>query len=176
MTLVRAAAVWLGSPAKELDVTTLEDNDPPLDLARETSETQGASSNRAFRIRRLLRYTGVNLASVSLDYAIFLFLTNSYGIPITASIVAYAIALALNYDLSKRFVFGTHGSHKSEKRLFTEFMATGVLGLVLTAVATAIGIHAFGLSPTIAKTVAVLICFVTLYIIRSRLVFTPRIE
>lgn len=161
-------------------MTTLEDNDPPLELARETSETQGktqgGSSDRAFRIRRLLRYTGVNLASVSLDYAIFLFLTNTYGIPITASIIAYAIALALNYDLSKRFVFGTHGSHKSEKRLFTEFMATGVLGLVLTAVATAIGIHAFGFSPTIAKTVAVLICFVTLYIIRSRLVFTPRIE
>jgi len=73
-------------------------------------------------------------------------------------------------------VFGADGSHKSEKRLFTEFLITGLLGLVLTAVATAIGIHTFGFSPVLAKTIAVLICFVVLYMIRSRLVFTPRIE
>jgi putative flippase GtrA len=157
-------------------VTTLEDNTSSLDLAGEPAAAPPVPNDRSRRIRRLLRYTGVNLASVSLDYAIFLFLTHTYEIPVTASIIAYACALALNYDLSKRYVFGADGSHKSEKRLFTEFMATGVLGLVLTAVATAIGIHAFGFSPTIAKTVAVLICFVTLYIIRSRLVFTPRIE
>lgn len=155
-------------------MTMLEDNTPPLDIVP-ALPTERAQSDRAYRIRRLLRYTGVNIASVTLDYGIFLSLTHAYDIPIIASIIAYAIALSLNYDLSKRFVFGTDGSHKSEKRLFTEFLATGFLGLVLTAVATGIGIHTFGLSPTIAKTVAVLICFVTLYIIRSRLVFT-RIE
>jgi putative flippase GtrA len=156
-------------------VTTLEDNDPPLDLTNETAAARPAASGRIRRIRRLLRYTGVNIASVSVDYGIFLSLTHAYDIPVIASIIAYAIALVLNYDLSKRFVFGTDGNHKSEKRLFTEFLATGFLGLVLTAIATAIGIHAFGFSPMLAKTVAVLICFVTLYIIRSRLVFT-RIE
>jgi len=156
-------------------VTILEDNDPPLDLAGESLAPPRSASDRAYRIRRLLRYTGVNIASVSIDYAIFLFLTHTYDIPVTASIIAYAIALVFNYDLSKRFVFGSDGSHKSQRRLFVEFLATGLLGLVLTAVATAIGIHAFGFSPMLAKTIAVLICFVTLYIIRSRLVFT-RIE
>jgi putative flippase GtrA len=161
--------------AKELDVTSLEDNDPALDLARESTLPSRFRGDRLSRIRRLLRYTGVNLASVSVDYGIFLALTHAYDIPVIASIIAYGVALILNYDLSKRFVFGSGGSHKSEKRLFTEFMATGLLGLVLTAVATAIGVHGFGFSPMLAKTIAVLICFVTLYIIRSRLVFT-RVE
>lgn len=135
-----------------------------------------AADARLSRIRRLLRYTGVNLVTVTLDYAIFLTLTHLYDIPITASIIAYSFALALNYDLSKRFVFGSDGSHKSEKRLFMEFLVTGLLGLVLTAVATGVGIHVFAFSPALAKTIAVLICFVALYIIRSRLVFTPRVE
>jgi putative flippase GtrA len=161
-------------------VTTLDNGTPTIDSPPESAtaaknETP-AISGRAYRVRRLLRYTGVNLVTVTLDYAVFLSLTRLYDIPVVASIIAYAIALTLNYDLSKRFVFGADGSHKSEKRLFTEFLITGLLGLVLTAVATAIGIHTFGFSPVLAKTIAVLICFVVLYMIRSRLVFTPRIE
>jgi putative flippase GtrA len=136
----------------------------------------GDASGRLSRLRRLLRYTGVNLVTVTLDYGIFLSLTHVYNIPITASIVAYSFALVLNYDLSRRFVFGSDGSHKSEQRLAFEFLITGLLGLVLTAVATAVGIHAFGFAPVWAKTIAVLICFVTLYVIRSKLVFTPRVE
>ncbi len=152
-------------------MTTLENGPSTIAPALEATPV----NTRSYRFRRLLRYTGVNLVSVTLDYAIFLTLTHLYDIPVFASIIAYAIALTLNYDLSKRFVFGTDGSHKSEKRLFTEFLVTGLLGLVLTAVATAIGIHTFGFSPALSKTIAVLICFVVLYMIRSRLVFT-RIE
>ncbi len=66
-------------------------------------------------MRRFLRYTGVNLVTVTLDYAIFLGITHLYDTPTRASIVAYIAALVLNYDLSKRFVFGTDGSHKSER-------------------------------------------------------------
>lgn len=128
------------------------------------------------RVRRFLRYTGVNLVTVTVDYAIFLGITHHYDTPTRASIVAYLVALVLNYWLSKRFVFGTDGSHKSEHRLFIEFVVTGLLGLVLTAVVTGIGVHALAWSPAKAKTVAVLICFVVLYAIRSRLVFTPRVE
>ena len=137
-------------------------------------ETSGPTAFRR-RVIRLLRYTGVNIVSVTVDYSIFLGLTQLYDMPVVASIIAYAIALALNFDLSKRFVFGTDGNQKTQKRLFTEFLATGLLGLVLTAVVTAIGVHSFGFSPLLSKTIAVLVCFVVLYIIRSRLVFT-RIE
>jgi len=150
-------------------VTTMTDT-PPM-VSRANAPTGGLA-----RVRRLLRYTGVNLVTVTLDYAIFLSITHVYDIPVMASIVAYSFALVLNYDLSRRFVFGSDGSHKSEQRLAFEFLSTGLLGLVLTAVATGLGVHVFGFRPAWAKTIAVLICFVALYIIRSRLVFTPRVE
>ena len=127
---------------------------------------------RSDRIRRLLRYTGVNLASLAIDYAVFLSLTRAFAIPVIASMAGYAVAFAFNYKLSRRFVFAGHGAHKSERRLFTEFMASGVFGLVLTAAVTGAGVYLLGLSPAIAKTAAVLLSFVSLYFIRSRLVFT----
>lgn len=147
----------------------------------ETSPSEGSASRpdgpvpesgRARRIRRLLRYTGVNLVSLLIDYGIFLLIISSLGVPVTASAVSFAVAFAVNYRLSRRFVFGTDGAHKGETRLFAEFMATGLLGIVLTAVVTAAGIHGAGASPVVSKTAAMLICFVTLYLIRSRMVFT----
>lgn len=140
--------------------------------AHRNSEPQ-ARSDLSARIRRLLRYTGVNLVSLGLDYGIFLPLTDATGLPVLSSVVGYVVALILNYRLSRRYVFGSDGSHKGEKRLFSQFLATAVLGVVLTASVTGLGVYWFGYSPAIAKTIAVLICFVVLYIVRSRLVFTP---
>ena len=144
------------------------------DVTGETAHSEPPSGPaRSARLRRLLRYTGVNLASLVLDYAIFLPLTHATDLPVLSSIVAYIAALVLNYRLSRLYVFGTDGGHKGEKRLFAQFLATAVLGLVLTATVTGLGIYRFELTPAIAKTIAVLICFVVLYIVRSRLVFTP---
>lgn len=133
-----------------------------------------SAAPRAERIRRLLRYTGVNLVTVTVDYAIFLGLMHVYDAPTRASIVAYAVALMLNYALSKRYVFAAVLSHKSDNRLMAEFIATGIFGLVLTAAITGFSVHVLDLAPALAKTAAVLICFLTLYIIRSRLVFTVK--
>lgn len=133
------------------------------------------AASRAYRIRRLVRYTAVNLASLAVDYAVFFFVIFALAAPVLASVAGYAVAFSLNYKLSRLFVFGSDGSHKTEKRLFSEFMATGLLGILLTAAVTGAGVHLVGLSPTIAKTAAVLICFLVLYVVRSRLVFT-RIE
>ena len=129
-------------------------------------------SDRAYRLRRLLRYTGVNLATLGLDYAIFLPLTHATGLPVTASIVAYIVALTANYHLSRLFVFGEDGQHKGARRLLVQFFASGMLGLVLTAAVTGLGVHGLGWSPFLSKTIAVLICFVVLYVVRSRLIFT----
>lgn len=132
-----------------------------------------SARRRAERVRRLLRYTGVNLVSLVVDYAVFLLLMAVLALPVTASVAGYAVAFTVNYKLSRWLVFAGRGAHKSERRLFTEFMATGLLGIALTAAVTAAGVHIFGVAPTIAKAAAMLICFVTLYLVRSRLVFTP---
>ncbi len=125
-------------------------------------------------VRRLLRYTGVNLVTVTLDYAIFLSLTHFFGAPTIASIIGYGCALTINYELSKRYVFLAHLSHKSANRLMAEFLATGIFGLVLTATITGLSVHFLHLSPLLSKTIAVLVCFVALYVIRSRLVFKTK--
>lgn len=153
----------------------MEPEAEPLAAQVPAQPVAGAAGSLS-RVRRFLRYTGVNLVTVTLDYAVFLGITHAYGTPTRASIAAYMVALLLNYWLTKKFVFGTDGSHKSEHRLFIEFVITGLLGLVITAAVTGLGVHYAGFSPTKAKTIAVLICFVVLYAIRSRLVFTPRVE
>ena len=60
----------------------------------EPSEPDARSGRRA-RIRRLLRYTGVNLVSLGLDYGIFLPLTDATDLPVLSSMVAYVVALAI---------------------------------------------------------------------------------
>jgi putative flippase GtrA len=123
------------------------------------------------KIDRLVRYTGVNLASTVVDYTIFLTLTHIFGMPILESAIAYSVAVLVNYTLTKNFVFLGDMSHKSEHRLFMEFVGTGLLGLVITAAVIWLTIHVLALTPLAAKTISMLICFVVLYFVRSRLVF-----
>lgn len=123
------------------------------------------------KIDRLVRYTGVNLASTVVDYTFFLTLTHIFGMPILQSAVAYLVAILVNFTLTKNFVFVGDMSHKSEHRLFMEFVGTGMIGLVLTAAVIWFTIHVMGLTPLAAKTISILICFVVLYFVRSRLVF-----
>jgi len=124
------------------------------------------------KVRRFIRYIGVNLASMAVDYAVFLTLTHLFGLPIIQSIIAYSVALAVNYSLTKKFVFVHDMSHKSEHRVLLEFIGTGMLGLVLTAGVIWVTVHLMTLPPADGKTIAVLICFVVLYVVRSRLVFS----
>jgi putative flippase GtrA len=126
---------------------------------------------KSLKIDRLVRYTGVNLASTVVDYTFFLTLTHIFGMPILQSAVAYLVAILVNFTLTKNFVFVGDMSHKSEHRLFMEFVGTGMIGLVLTAAVIWFTIHVMGLTPLVAKTISILICFVVLYFIRSRLVF-----
>jgi putative flippase GtrA len=91
--------------------------------------------------------------------------------PILESIIAYSVAVLVNYTLTKNFVFLGDMSHKSEHRLFMEFVGTGLLGLVITAAVIWFTIHVLALTPLAAKTISMLICFVVLYFVRSRLVF-----
>ena len=50
----------------------------------------GGGTTRADRVRRLVRYTGVNLASLAVDYAVFFSLTHALAMPVVASMAGYA--------------------------------------------------------------------------------------
>lgn len=123
------------------------------------------------KIREVLLYTGVNLSATILDTTIFLSLTHVFGRPILQSIIAYAIATVVNYTLQRKFVFHRDLFPKPEHRRFLEFVATNIVGLLITATVIWITVHHLGLPPLEGKVISVLICFVSLYYVRTRIVF-----
>jgi putative flippase GtrA len=123
------------------------------------------------KVREVMLYTGVNLSATIVDYIIFLSLTHVFGLPILQSVISYAIATIVNYTLTRKFVFHRDLFPKSEHRRFLEFVATNVVGLLITAVVIWITVHNMGLPPIEGKTISVLICFVSLYYVRTRIVF-----
>lgn len=123
-------------------------------------------------IRHALLYTGVNLSATIVDSIIFLTLTHFFGQPILQSGVAYSIATVVNFLLSRNFVFRHDMSHKSEHRLFMEFAAVAVLGLIITAAVIWLTVHEMHLLPLEGKLISILVCFVSLYYVRTHLVFS----
>ncbi|WP_423415471.1 GtrA family protein [Hyphomicrobium sp. B1] len=123
------------------------------------------------KVREALLYTGVNLSATIIDYIIFLTLTHAFGWPILQSVISYSIATIVNYGLTRTFVFRHGLSPKSEHRRFLEFLATNAVGLLITAVVIWLTVHEWGLKPFLGKTISVLICFVTLYYVRTQIVF-----
>jgi putative flippase GtrA len=119
----------------------------------------------------LLRYLGTNLASTVVDYTLLLTLTHLFGMPVVQSAIGYSAGVIVNYWLTKRYVFIVDTSHKSQHRLFMEFIATGFVGLLITAAVVWLSVHVMKLPAVEGKTAALLICFVVLYFARRHIVF-----
>jgi putative flippase GtrA len=123
------------------------------------------------KVEHLLRYVGANLVSTVVDYVMLLTLTRMFGMPVLQSAFAYTAAIIVNYGLMKRYVFVRDMSHKSEHRLFMEFVGTGFIGLILTAAVVWMTVNVMKLPAVEGKTVAVLLCLVVLYFVRRYIVF-----
>ncbi|MFT3733247.1 MAG: GtrA family protein [Hyphomicrobium sp.] len=123
-------------------------------------------------VRHALLYTSVNLSATIVDTAIFLTLTHIFGLPIVQSVIAYSTATIVNFWLTRNFVFRHDMSHKTEHRLFLEFVAVAVLGLAITAFVIWLTVHEMHLLPIEGKVISILVCFVSLYWVRSRVVFS----
>jgi putative flippase GtrA len=91
--------------------------------------------------------------------------------PALQSAFAYSAAVVVNYGLMKKYVFVGDMSHKSEHRMFVEFVGTGFIGLLLTAAVVWLTVHVMKLPAVEGKTVALLLCFVVLYFVRRHVVF-----
>jgi putative flippase GtrA len=123
------------------------------------------------KIEHLLRYTGTNVISTVVDYTLLLTLTHFFGMPALQSAFAYSAAVVVNYGLMKKYVFVCDMSHKSEHRMFVEFVGTGFIGLLITAAVVWLTVHVMKLPAVEGKTVALLLCFVVLYFVRRHVVF-----
>jgi putative flippase GtrA len=119
---------------------------------------------------QLSRYAVVSALALGLDFAVFLSLNAAIGHPTLSGVAGYACGIALHYQLSRHFVFAASGSGKSAHRRFGEFVASGLVGLMVTAVVMAAA-TGMGVSPIVAKIAAAGASFIGVYVIRRAIVF-----
>jgi putative flippase GtrA len=122
-------------------------------------------------VPQLWRYAGVSVLALALDFAVFFALNGTFGHPTLAGVAGYACGILLHYRLSRRFVFDTAGLGKSGQRMFGEFVASGLIGLAVTAFVIAAATHGFGVPPIVAKALAALASFFAVFVIRRAVVF-----
>jgi putative flippase GtrA len=122
-------------------------------------------------VPQLSRYTIVSALAFALDFAVFLALNATFGRPTLAGVAGYGCGIVLHYFLSRHFVFQATRSKKSVHRLFSEFVASGLIGLAVTAGVIAAATSVLGWSPIAAKVLAVGASFVGVFLIRRTIVF-----
>jgi putative flippase GtrA len=119
---------------------------------------------------QLLRYAVVSGLALAVDFAVFVALNGFIGHPTLSGVVGYGVGLGLHYFLSRRFVFDARGS-KAAHRLFAEFAASGIVGLMVTGAVIAVATAEFGLAPIYAKLLAAGSSFIGVFVIRRTVVF-----
>ena len=120
---------------------------------------------------QLSRYALVSGLALALDLAVFMLLNRLLALPTLAGVIGYACGIVLHYHLSRRFVFAEASSGKSAHRLFGEFFASGLIGLVVTAIVIALATGMLGIGPLPAKLIAIAASFLGVFVIRRTVVF-----
>ncbi len=116
-------------------------------------------------------YTIVSAVALSVDLILFTGLTRSGMRAAAAGLVGYSVGLVLHYILSVRFVFETNGSDKSNVRRFTEFVASGLIGLAITWLIIGVATEWLHLPALIGKVGAVGTSFIVVFMLRRGIVF-----
>jgi putative flippase GtrA len=120
---------------------------------------------------QLSRYVVVSALALAVDFAVFLGLNGAIGHPTFAGVLGYACGIVVHYHLSKHFVFDAARSPKSARRQFGEFVASGIIGLAVTAAVIAVATGALGIPALAAKVLAAAASFIGVYLIRRTIVF-----
>jgi len=120
-----------------------------------------------------LRYLGASVVALGADMGAFLLLLHVGLAAVLASALAYGLGVAAHWWLSARVVFDVaEGAGRwAQKGLF---VASALVGLGLTALIVGAGARA-GFDPRGAKIAAVGISFIATYLLRSLVIFAPRL-
>lgn len=115
-----------------------------------------------------VRYMLASVCALSADMGLFLLLSRAGTTPMLAAFAGYVAGLALHWILSSRFVFigGGRATHKQR----AAFVGSALVGLAIT-VALVGSLTLIGVQPAIAKMVAVVLSFLTVYAIRRYGIF-----
>ena len=124
-------------------------------------------------LRETLGYGLVSLIALAVDTSTLYGLVNWAGWHyLAASMVAFAAGAIVAYTLSVRFVFPVRKLHNRYAE-FIGFMALGVAGMAVNAVALFVAVSAVGLGLITAKLLAAGCTFATNFTLRRQLLFTP---
>jgi putative flippase GtrA len=123
---------------------------------------------------QLSRYTIMSVLALGLDLGLFLALINGNINPSTAGMISYTAGLTLHYLLSVNYVFDASIAEKSHIRLLGEFVLTGFVGLLITALVISVATDYVGLPALGGKIAAVLTSFIAVFILRRTMVFAAR--
>jgi putative flippase GtrA len=122
-------------------------------------------------VPQLSRYAIVSALALALDFAVFIGINSAFAVPILAGVAGYGGGIVVHYFLSRHYVFNARMSKKSSHRMFSEFVASGLIGLGVTAGVIAAATAFLGMAPITAKILAACASFVGVFVIRRTIVF-----
>jgi putative flippase GtrA len=118
------------------------------------------------------RYIGASVASLGVDFAVFMAALTLGAPPAIAAATGYIAGIACHWAISSRFVFAAQMAETASGRQQQQalFVLSALVGLGLTTGIVGLGSH-FGLDPRIAKGIAIVVSFQATYVLRKRVVF-----
>ncbi len=141
-------------------------------LDAETTHERSPQAPSRF-IPQLTRYFTVSVIALALDMGVFTALCAAHADAPIAGAVGYAFGMIGSYVLSSTFVFDVEHSRKFSPRRVLEFICSGLLGLILTTAVISVLTTDFALSPLAAKSAAVAVSFLVVFLMRRWIVFAP---
>ena len=119
---------------------------------------------------QFLRYGLVSVVALGADLVVFFVLTGAGASATLAGATGYGIGLIFHFVLSVVLVFDTTRT-KSRKRLFGEFAASGLIGLLMTTAIIWLLVERLHTSALSAKITAILLTFIGVFLLRRQVVF-----
>lgn len=122
---------------------------------------------------RLARFALVGIAGTGTYYLILLVLVELAAVNVTvASTVAFVVVVTQNYMLHYSWTFGSTSSHT---RIFPQFVAMSVTGLILNAIVMAIGSEALGFNYILVQAISIVCVIAWNTIVTHIVVFRDRV-
>ena len=121
---------------------------------------------------RLLRYVLASVGALAADMGTFLLLLQAGVFAAGASGIGYSVGIVVHWLLSSRTVFtdsvARNGHARTKQKAL--FVISALIGLAITIAIVGIA-EASGADPRLAKIAAIVVSFVTTWLLRSRFVF-----
>lgn len=118
------------------------------------------------------RYVAASAISLGVDVGIFLAALSAGVAPALAAACGYVVGIGSHWLLSSRMVFAGRVAAMSADRRQQQalFILSALVGLGITMAIVGLGAH-YGFDPRVAKGVAIVVSFQTMYLLRNKVVF-----